>query len=181
MPKQHPTWQAQQDFALRAAALAASILADSAELDDEANKEAAADRSIVLLTGSDEIGTIGLAMAYYLAEWDAWVQVLTLAPSEQHAGGAADALNKLIAADVPLAWAEDGWELPPCDLLIDALSNGRVSPDDRTIDSDALRKLIELTNSSLAPILSVGLPSAVERDGADPLAVLASHTIPLNS
>lgn len=181
MPEKHTsTWQAQQDFALRAAEFAACVLADAADPDDEANREAIVDHSIVIIVGSGNTGAIGLMVAYHLAQWEAWVQVLTLTPLDEHEGNAATALDKLSEADVPLTWAEDGWELPPCDLLIDAMSDGIGQAPDVANDFGALRKLIELTNSSLAPILTVGMPSAVETDGMKTLAVQASHTILLD-
>jgi len=183
MPQQQcSTWQRLERSAQQTAKLIARLLNDeesdgeSIAEDDGTNLEGLADRSIVLITGQGETGTIGLMAARYLAEHDAWVQVLTLVPQEQHAGIAADALNSLIAADVPLTWAEDGWELPPCDLLIDAVS-GENTADNHHENADAVRKLIELINSSLAPILGIGMPSALKIDQAEPLFVRASATI----
>lgn len=186
MPQpQRLTWQALQTFARRTAELAACIVTgsldpdsldpDSSTPDNEALQEAVADHSIVIVAGQGDIGAIGLITAHHLAEWDAWVQVLTLGEPEAYEGNAADALDKLTAADVPLTWAEDGWELPPCDLLIDAIGDGAVQPYDAELDT--ARKLIELANSVLAPILSVGMASEVQLDRVEPLSVRASHTI----
>ena len=58
----------------------------------------------------------------------------------------------------PLAWAEEGWELPPCDLLIDAVIGYGLRGDPR----GKARELILLANSSQAPILSLDTPSGVD-------------------
>ena len=60
-------------------------------------------------------------------------------------------MNELQKADVATAWAEDGWELPPADLLIDAMS-------------DPVPDLIQLSNSHQAPVLSAGLPTGIDPD-----------------
>ena len=57
-----------------------------------------------------------------------------------------------------LAWAEDGWEMPPCDLLIDAVIGCGLRGEPR----GAARSLIQLANSSAAPILSLDTPSGVD-------------------
>jgi NAD(P)H-hydrate epimerase len=58
----------------------------------------------------------------------------------------------------PLAWAEEGWELPPADLVIDAIIGYGLRGDPR----GRARDLIHLANSSLAPILSLDAPSGVD-------------------
>lgn len=195
------TWQRLRASGVRVAELAAQLLTE----DDVSNATPTnsfnstnptfnpilsvqvADRPIVVLTGGGDTGTMGLVAARHLAEHNAWVQVLTLIPPDEHNGHAAEALNALLAADVPLAWADEGWELPPCDLLIDAL----VGVDTVGVDtveagmvvgaSDiaAKRRLIELANSSLAPILSVGSPSKVAANQAASILVQASATLAL--
>ena len=60
----------------------------------------------------------------------------------------------------PLAWAEEGWELPPADLMIDALLGG----EPQATPTGKVRELIQLANSSRAPILSLDLPSGVDPD-----------------
>ena len=57
-----------------------------------------------------------------------------------------------------LAWAEDGWELPPCDLLIDAVIGCGLRGEPR----GPARNLIQLANSNAAPILSLDIPSGVD-------------------
>jgi|GEM_PF-2503677 len=167
------------------ARLAAQLLTDSADNIDNVQAGASssvADCSIVLLTGGGDTGIIGLHAARFLAEQNAWVQVLTLVPAEAHHGLAADALNSMLGADVPLAWADEGWELPPCDLLIDAM-NGFDQRDavKRNPQPNALLPLIELANSTLAPIFSVGTPSSAEiknhNNSADTVFVKATATL----
>lgn len=60
----------------------------------------------------------------------------------------------------PLAWAEEGWELPPCDLVIDAIIGYGLRGDPR----GRARDLIQLANSSVAPILSVDIPSGLDSE-----------------
>ena len=59
---------------------------------------------------------------------------------------------------VPQTWAEDGWELPPCDLIIDAIIGYGLRGDPQ----GNARELIHLANSSQAPILSLDAPSGLD-------------------
>ena len=79
------------------------------------------DRSIVVLIGPGNHGGVGLVAARHLLNWGAWVQILLSYPSADYTGVAARQLSTLQAMDAPLAWAEEGWELPPADLVIDAI------------------------------------------------------------
>jgi NAD(P)H-hydrate epimerase len=60
----------------------------------------------------------------------------------------------------PLAWADEGWELPPCDLVIDAVVGSGLRGEPR----GRVRDLIQLANSSVAPILSLDVPSGVDAE-----------------
>jgi NAD(P)H-hydrate epimerase len=62
-----------------------------------------------------------------------------------------------------LAWAEEGWELPPSDLVIDAVIGGGL----RGEPQGKARDLIQLANSSMAPILSLEMPSGVDGDSGE--------------
>ena len=73
-------------------------------------------------------------------------------------GAPARQLAALQAMGAALAWAEDGWELPPCDLLIDAVIGCGLRGEPR----GPARNLIQLANSSAAPILSLDTPSGVD-------------------
>ena len=126
-------------------------------VEDEEN--ALDDRPIVVLAGRGNNGGGGLAAARHLLNWGAWVQiVLTHPPTDLPPGATRDQLSILQKMDAPLAWAEEGWELPPADLVVDALIGYGLSgvPRDRTAD------LIQLANSSVAPILSLDAPSGVD-------------------
>ena len=79
------------------------------------------DRSIVVLAGRGNNGGGGLVAARHLHNWGAWVQVLCSYPPQDYTGVPAHQLSTLQAMDVPLAWADEGWELPACDLVIDAI------------------------------------------------------------
>ncbi|MCX6043606.1 MAG: NAD(P)H-hydrate epimerase [Chloroflexi bacterium] len=116
------------------------------------------DRAIVVLAGRDSKGGGGLVAARHLLEWGAWVQVLLTHPLADYTGIPAQQLAVLQAMDAPLAWAEEGWELPPADLVIDAL----IAHDTRSDRHGKVRDLIQLANSSVAPILSLEAPSGLD-------------------
>jgi len=116
------------------------------------------DRPIVILAGGGYHGGGGLVAAHDLLEWGAWVQLLLAAPATAYPAAVAAQLDALRALDAGIAWAEEGWELPPTDLVIDAL----LGPDLRTPPTGQIRELIYLANSSLAPILSLDLPSGLD-------------------
>jgi NAD(P)H-hydrate epimerase len=117
-----------------------------------------ADRPIVVMAGRGNNGGGGLVAARYLINWGAWVQVVCSYPAGGYAGAPARQLAALQAMGAALAWAEDGWELPPCDLLIDAVIGYDLRGDPR----DPARNLIQLANSNAAPILSLDTPSGVD-------------------
>lgn len=117
-----------------------------------------ADRPIVVLAGRGNNGGGGLAAARHLLNWGAWVQIVLTYPVEEFQGATAQQLATLQAMGAPLAWAEEGWELPLADLMIDALVGCglRAAPQGKT------RDLIQLANSSRAPILSLEAPSGLD-------------------
>lgn len=118
------------------------------------------DRPIVVLAGRGPNGGGGLAAARFLLNAGAWVQVVCTHPASGYRGAAGQQLAALQAMGAALAWAEDGWELPPCDLLIDALIGHGLRGDPR----GPSRGLIQLANSNAAPILSLDLPSGVDSE-----------------
>lgn len=117
-----------------------------------------ADRPVVVLAGRGANGGGGLAAARHLLNWGAWVQVVCSYPPDGYKGVPAHQLRILKAMGAPLAWAEEGWELPPTDLLIDAIIGYGLRGDPR----GPARNLIQLANSSTAPILSLDTPSGVD-------------------
>ena len=119
------------------------------------------DRPIVVLAGRGPNGGGGLAAARLLLNAGAWVQVVCSHPASSYQGAAGRQLAALQAMGAALAWAEDGWELPPCDLLIDAIIGHGLRGDPR----GPARSLIQLANSNAAPILSLDLPSGVDSEG----------------
>ncbi|MDE0633766.1 MAG: NAD(P)H-hydrate epimerase [Caldilineaceae bacterium] len=127
-------------------------------LSTEDEEDALLDRPVVVLAGRGSSGG-GLAAARHLLNWGAWVQiVLTHPPGDLPLGATRDQLLLLQKMDAPLAWAEEGWELPPADMVIDALIGYGLegNPHGRTAD------LIQLANSSVAPILSLDAPSGLD-------------------
>ncbi len=124
-------------------------------LDDEL-----VDRPIVVLAGQAMSGAVGLAAARTLLDAGAWVQTLCPYPIDEMPAAVAQQWMALQAAGGQLSWAEEGWELPPCDLLIDALLGHGLHEDAQ----GRVRELMLLANSSAAPILSVDVPSGVDSD-----------------
>lgn len=120
-----------------------------------------ADRPVVVLAGRGPNGGGGLAAARHLINRGAWVQVVCSHAASEYRGAPAQQLAALQATGAALAWAEDGWELPPCDLLIDAVIGHGL----RGAPRGPARNLIELANSNPAPILSLDLPSGIDSEG----------------
>ncbi len=118
------------------------------------------DRPIVILAGRGNNGGGGLVAARHLLNWGAWVQVLLTHRPEEFSGVPAQQLAILQKMDLPLAWAEDGWELPPTDLVIDALIGYGLVGNPH----GGAANLIQLANSSVAPILSLDAPSGLDTD-----------------
>jgi NAD(P)H-hydrate epimerase len=118
-------------------------------------------RPIVVLAGRGNNGGGGLAAARYLLEWGAWVQVVCTYPPDEVEGAPAHQLQLLQEMGVPLAWAEGGWELPPSDLLVDAVIGYGLRGDPR----GPAREVIQLANSSAAPVLSLDAPSGIDTEG----------------
>lgn len=129
-----------------------------------------ADRPIVVLAGRGNNGGGGLVAARHLLNWGAWVQVVCTHPADAYAGVPAQQLQILHAMGAPIAWAEEGWELPPADLVIDALIGFGL----RSEPQDKARDLIQLANSSVAPILSLDLPSGLDADDG---ALFTPHVV----
>ena len=119
------------------------------------------DRPIVVLAGRGPNGGGGLAAARHLLNRGAWVQVVCAHPAAEYRGAPGQQLAALQAMGAALAWAEDGWELPPCDLLIDAVIGHGLRGDPR----GPARNLIALANSNAAPILSLVVPSGMDSEG----------------
>ena len=99
-----------------------ALLAKQLLSDEDDDEDALQDRPIVVLAGRGNNGGGGLAAARHLLNWGAWVQiVLTHLPTDLPPGAMKDQLSILHKMGAPLAWAEEGWELPPADLVVDAL------------------------------------------------------------
>lgn len=135
------------------------------------------DRPVVVLVGRGHNGGGGLAAARYLLNWGAWVQVVCDHPPDEFSGPAARQLATLQAMGSSPAWAEEGWELPPSDLVIDAIIGYGLSGDPH----GKARDLIQLANSSHAPILSLDIPSGLDADSGQLLTphIRAATTLTL--
>ena len=153
--QKEPTYSPQRLLDRTGAALA--LLAGQL-LDDDLE-----DRPVVLLAGRDSNGAGGLAAARSLIQQGAWVQIVTVSPPETYQGTTAKQLQELQALDAAPSWAEEGWTLPPADLVIDALIGYGLQGE---LHGSA-RDLIQLANSSLAPILSLEVPSGLDSESGD--------------
>ena len=151
------------------AAFQLATLARQLLVDEDDKDRTIEDLPIVIVVGPSEKGIIGLEAARHLANWGAWVQILLTHPTDDYVGEDAQRLLTLQEMSIPHAWADDGWELPPCDLVIDAMFDADES------DSE-YRDLIALTNSTLAAILSINEPSSTQ-DDEDAVSVQASAVL----
>jgi NAD(P)H-hydrate epimerase len=137
------------------------------------------DRPIVVLAGRGNNGGGGLVAARHLLNWGAWVQILLTHRPAEFQGVPAHQLQILESMGMPLAWAEEGWELPPTDLVIDAVIGYGLRGEPRGAAAD----LIRLANSSLAPILSLDVPSGLDatrgRPGTPCVHAAATMTLAL--
>ncbi len=159
-----PPWPVEQYHALVDQALALpraakTIGARLATLSQHLLDNDVIDRSIVVLAGGGRRGAAAVAAAVDLLAGEGWVQVLLASPRDQLSPEMITQLDRLAAADASPAWAEEGWELPPADLIIDAVAGDAYALDRAALD------LIQLANSSVAPIVSVGAPSGVDLHG----------------
>jgi len=136
-----------------------------------------ADRPIVVLAGRGFTGGAGLCAARHLLNWGAWAQIVCSHPPEQYTGAAARQLAILQQMGAPLAWAEEGWELPPADLLIDAIIGYGLRGDPR----GPSRTLVQLAASSAAPILALEAPSGMDTQSGTlfPVHLRATATLML--
>ncbi|RME53937.1 MAG: NAD(P)H-hydrate epimerase [Caldilineae bacterium] len=116
------------------------------------------DRSVVVLAGRGNNGGGGMVAARHLLNWGAWVQVVLTHPFEAFTGVPAHQLAILQAMGAAFAWAEEGWELPPADLIVDAVIGYGLQGDPR----GSAAHLIRLANSNMAPILSLDAPSGLD-------------------
>ncbi len=156
------------------ARLARQLLSD----DENGGVDALQDRPIVVVAGRGNNGGGGLAAARHLLNWGAWVQIVLSHPlSDIPPCEMRSQLTTLQRMDAPLAWAEEGWELPPADLVIDALIGYGLSGPPRGRAAD----LIQLANSSVAPILSLDMPSGLDASGGQLVSphIAASVTMTL--
>ena len=134
------------------------------------------DRPVVVLAGQENNGG-GLAAARHLLNWGAWVQIVCSHLPEEYTGAAARQLAALQAVGAPFAWAEEGWKLPPTDLVIDAICG----PEQTGEPPERARDLIALANSSSAPVLSLDAPGGVDLDSGrcSALCITAAATLTL--
>lgn len=141
-----PKWQLIERAGRRLAELGSLILEDDVT-----------DRPVVILVGRGQKGATGLACAIELQAREAWVQILMARPEEESSAETIRQLVKWQSADGSIAWADEGWELPPSDLIIEVVTE----IDQEGEYQEAEQGLIELTNSNQAPVVSLAFPGGV--------------------
>ncbi len=116
------------------------------------------DRPLLVLAGRGNNGGGGLVAARHLANRGAQVQVVLAHDLDTFQGVPAHQLEILLAMGVSVMYAENGWELPSADLVIDALIGYGLRDAPRGPVAD----LIQLANSHPAPVLSLDIPSGLD-------------------
>lgn len=128
-------------------------------LDDEIDG-----RALVVMIGPGHKGHTGLVAAQALLAAGAWLQIMLTDEQAAYPDAAAQLLATVQETGATLAWAEEGWELPPSDLVIDAIDTIDATAAEQT-EREAparLRDLIQLANSSIAPIICADAPAGVQ-------------------
>lgn len=114
-------------------------------------------KSVVVLAGRGGNGGGGLVCARRLHNWGADVRVVTSAPTSTFEGVPGVQARILERMEVAMAEWENGSELPSADLLVDAVIGYSL----RGAPGGASAGMIEASNASDAPVLSLDVPSGV--------------------
>lgn len=121
------------------------------------------DAPLVVLVGQSKQAPAALVAARHLINWGAAVQLFLTEAPEAFEGLAGEQLTLLLNLGAAVSYADEGWELPPADLLIDTIAEyiaGEELPA-------SVARLIGLANSHAAPILSLDCPSGLDMDSGD--------------
>jgi NAD(P)H-hydrate epimerase len=115
-------------------------------------------RQVLVLAGTGGNGGGGLVCARRLHDWGANVQVYITAPAARFTGVPRHQLAILERTDVPLEVADSEVELPPADIIVDALVGYGLSGPLR----GASAILVQSANSHPAPVLALDIPSGMD-------------------
>lgn len=115
-------------------------------------------RRVAVLSGTGGNGGGGLVCARRLHNWGAAVHVFTTKPDAVYRGVPAHQLDILRRMQVPALEAAQVEQMPPPDLVIDAVIGYSLSGAPRGTAAD----LIRWANAHEAPVLSLDAPSGVD-------------------
>ena len=115
-------------------------------------------RRVAVLAGKGGNGGGGLACARRLHNWGAAVAVFAAVPDEEFQGVPADQISTLRRMRVPVDGRDGSGDLPPADLVVDALIGYSL----RGAPHGRLARLIQAADSHGAPVLSLDLPSGLD-------------------
>ena len=134
-------------------------------------------RRVLVLAGTGGNGGGGLVCARRLHGWGAEVQVWVTAPAAQFTKVPRQQLTILERMNVHLEVADNEMELPPADIIVDALIGYSLSGS----PGGASAVLIRSANNHPAPVLALDIPSGVDANTGvveDP-AIRATATLTL--
>ena len=134
-------------------------------------------RSVLVLAGTGGNGGGGMVCARRLHAWGAKVHVRLTAEASGLTEVPRHQLAILERIDVPVQVAVDTVDLPPADLIIDALIGYSLQGAPKGVAA----RLIRAANAHQAPILSLDVPSGVDATTGQPHdpSILASATLTL--
>ena len=115
-------------------------------------------RSVIVLTGTGGNGGGGMVCARRLHNWGAEVQVWMTAPSTDLADVPLHQLNILKRMDISMGVPSEGVDLPPADLIIDAIIGYSL----HGAPTGPAAALIHAANAHGAPILALDVPSGFD-------------------
>ena len=134
-------------------------------------------RKVLVLAGTGGNGGGGLVCARRLDDWGAAVSVWTPRSASWLSEATALQLGILDEMKVPIETEPSVTELPPADLVVDAIIGYSLSGP----PGGAAAALIQSANAHIAPVLSLDIPSGVDAASGDvhEPAVRAAATVTL--
>ena len=134
-------------------------------------------RRVVVLAGTGGNGGGGLVCARRLHNWGAYIEVLLTSQPAQFTETPHHQLTILQRMDISVGVAGDGLDLPPADLIIDAIIGYSL----RGAPTGPAASLIRAANANGAPILALDAPSGVDTTSGSAFepAIQATATLTL--
>ena len=134
-------------------------------------------RRVMVLAGTGGNGGGGLVCARRLHNWGAYIDVLLTSQPAQFAETPHHQLTILQRMDISVGVADEGLDLPPADLIIDAIIGYSL----RGAPTGLAASLIRAANANGAPILALDAPSGVDTTSGSAFepAIRATATLTL--